>query len=67
MPSNLLRLPSVVSKTGLAKSTIYARITEGTFPAPIKLGPNTVAWQESEIEDWIQDCIEASRPAAESH
>jgi len=32
MNHKLLRLPDVKSITGLSKSTIYARIAEGTFP-----------------------------------
>jgi hypothetical protein len=32
MNHKLLRLPQVKQTTGLSKSTIYARIAEGTFP-----------------------------------
>lgn len=55
----LLRLPDVRRLTGLARSTIYARVADGSFPAPRRLGPRCVAWSESEIAAWI-----ASRPLA---
>ena len=45
----LLRLPEVKAMTGLSKSTIYARISEGTFPKQIPLGPRLVVWVESDI------------------
>ena len=45
----LLRLPQVKASTGLSKSTIYARIAEGTFPKQIPLGPRLVVWVESNI------------------
>ena len=44
MHHKLLRLPQVKQTTGLSKSTIYARIAEGTFPKQIPLGPRLVVW-----------------------
>ena len=40
----LLRLPQVKSITGLSKSTIYARMSEGNFPKQISIGPRLVVW-----------------------
>lgn len=56
-----LRLPDVISRTGLSRSTIYKKIQEGEFPAPIKLGPRASAWIEGEIEEFLQACIRNSR------
>ena len=64
MPSldlKLLRLSSVKSVTGLSKSTIYARIAEGTFPKQIPLGPRLVVWVESDIQNWITEQVSAAR------
>ena len=33
--STLLRLPIVSAESGLSKTTIYARIADGTFPPPV--------------------------------
>ncbi|MDN0082056.1 AlpA family transcriptional regulator [Crenobacter sp. SG2305] len=52
-----LRLPAVMALTGLARSTIYLHIKNGTFPAPVKLGGNSVAWLASEVGAWMADCI----------
>jgi len=57
----LLRLPEVKATTGLSKSTIYARIAEGTFPKQIPLGPRLVVWVESEIQNWIAEQVAATR------
>ncbi|HEC07861.1 MAG TPA: AlpA family transcriptional regulator [Thiolapillus brandeum] len=57
----ILRLPAVMARTGLARSTIWRRVSEGTFPKPIKLGPRATGWIESEIDEWLNQCIEASR------
>jgi prophage regulatory protein len=65
MSNKILRLPAVKSKTGLSRSTIYARVAQGTFPAALILGPNTVGWLEAEVERWIQSQIDASRSRQE--
>ena len=60
---SFLRLPEVKSVTGLSKSSLYALIRANSFPAPIQLGPRTVAWVRSEIKQWAAERIEASRAA----
>ncbi len=51
----ILRRKQVESRTGLSRSTIYARIAEGSFPRPIDLGGGrAVGWLESEIDAWLQ-------------
>lgn len=61
MTNKILRLPEVIERTGRSRSSLYADIDEGTFPAPINLGARAVGWIESEINQWIEDRINASR------
>jgi prophage regulatory protein len=64
MVTTILRLPTVKARTGLSRSTIYLRIAEGSFPAPVSLGGRAVGWIETEVNDWLAKRIEASRKAA---
>ena len=64
MQTTILRLPTVKARTGLSRSTIYLRISEGSFPKPISLGGRSVGWIEAEVNDWLRQQIEASRKAA---
>lgn len=57
----IIRLPLVKARTGLSRSSIYLKIADGTFPAPIGLGARSVGWLESEVIAWINDRISASR------
>lgn len=59
----ILRRRQVEARTGLSRSGIYARIKEGTFPAPVALGPRAVGWVDQEISAWIAGQIQASRAA----
>ncbi len=49
----LLRLCQVLDKTGLKRSQVYAYMRTGDFPKSVKIGPASVAWLESEIDEWI--------------
>jgi prophage regulatory protein len=61
----ILRLPEVKRTTGYSRSSIYSQIAQGTFPKPVRLGKRAVGWLESEIQEWLQRRIDASRkPAA---
>ena len=61
MATKFLRLPEVLARTGLSKSSVWKFVKDGTFPEPIKLGPRARGWIESEIEAHNQARIEASR------
>ena len=62
-PPRILRLPLVRERTGLSRSSIYLRISEGRFPRPVSLGERAVGWLESDITEWLNERIEASRQA----
>lgn len=49
----LLRRHIVEELTGLSRSALYARIKDGTFPSPMKIGKRAVAWRTSDINVWI--------------
>lgn len=68
-PITILRRRDVEARTGLSRSTVYDRINpdsprhDPTFPKPIKLGSGSTAvgWVESEIQDYLEQQIAASR------
>jgi prophage regulatory protein len=64
MTHTILRLPAVKTSTGLSRSTIYLRVSQGTFPKPVSLSGRAVGWLEAEVQEWLQRQIEASRNAA---
>lgn len=64
-PISFLRLPEVQKRTGLKRSTIYARIALGQFPAGVRLTTRNVGWLDNEISAWINERVRASRGVAE--
>ena len=57
MDSYILRLPEVVAKTGLSRSTIYAQIAKGEFPQGIRLGDKARGWLSDELNAWINEKV----------
>jgi prophage regulatory protein len=62
MPHAIIdRLPGVIEKSGLARSTIYKAIASGLWTRPVRLGPRAVGWPSSEC-----DAILAARIAGKT-
>lgn len=55
-----LRIQQVSDMSGLARATIYQRMKLGQFPVQVRLGPKSVAWLASDINDWMQARLAAS-------
>ena len=55
--SRLIRLKEVMHRTGMKRSTIYARVKAGTFPPNFKIGERAAAWNEKDIDAWIDGHI----------
>lgn len=56
-PDRIIRLKTVLFRTGLSRSTIYRKITEGTFPPQIRISIHGAGWRESDINRWIADPV----------
>jgi predicted DNA-binding transcriptional regulator AlpA len=71
MVHSILRLPAVKTRTGLSRSTIYLRVSQGTFPRPVSLGGRAVGWAResrraarSQLE--VGPCEPAATPCCEA-
>jgi prophage regulatory protein len=49
-----LALPQVIATCGMGHSWIYAKLKEGEFPRPVKLGRSS-RWRRSDIAAWLAD------------
>ena len=43
----------VCDRTTLARATIWRKVKDGSFPSPVKISDNRVAWYEHEINEWM--------------
>jgi len=65
-PDRIVRLNTVLARTGLSRSTIYRKIAEGTFPAQLRISVNGAGWRESDINRWVANPV-AWRPEEQAH
>ncbi|MBD2812517.1 AlpA family transcriptional regulator [Xenorhabdus sp. Vera] len=66
LKENLIHLPEVQRRTGYSKAWIYKLIGDGEFLKflkQVKIGPRSIAFIESEIDNWIGQRITESRAA----
>ncbi|MHB0973149.1 MAG: helix-turn-helix transcriptional regulator [Thiobacillus sp.] len=61
---NIIRLPDVMSRTGLSRSSVFLKVKKGEMPPPIKLGVRATGWVAEEIDNWIKQRVAASRGQA---
>ncbi len=54
-PDRILRLATVLERTGLTRSTLYRKIAAGSFPRQISISTRCMGWRESAIETWIRN------------
>ena len=56
-PPRLIRLPEVIARVGLKRSSIYQRMAEGRFPKARSLGRRCAVWVEAEIDCWVAEIV----------
>lgn len=49
----IIRLKTVLARTGLSRSTVYRKIAEGTFPRQLPISVHGAGWHESAVDRWI--------------
>lgn len=62
----IIRLPEVMSMTGLSRSSVYKQQAQGSFPKSIPLtgqGGRAIGWYAYEIEAWIQEKLDSRHTA----
>ena len=56
-PDRILRIRTVLTRSGLSRSTLYRKIGQGTFPKQVRISEYYCGWRESEINRWVSDPI----------
>lgn len=61
MSNSFIRLSEVQRRTGYSKAWIYRLLKENRFPKSVKIGSRSIAFIESEIDEWVEQRIAESR------
>ena len=62
MAITILRIPTVVKRTGRSRSSTYTDIADGTCVPPVRIGPRAIGFPEHEI-----DALNLARVAGKSN
>lgn len=58
---SFIRLSEVQKRTGYSKAWLYKLISQNRFPQSVKIGTRSIAFVESEVNEWINERIAESR------
>jgi len=61
-PDRIIRIRTVLQRTGLSRSTLYRKIAEGSFPKQVQISINGAGWHESAVNRWINDPVGYREP-----
>jgi len=61
MPKTFIRMTETMRRTGYSKAWIYRLMSQKRFPASVKIGSRSIAFVESEVDEWINQRIAESR------
>ena len=54
-PDRILRIKTVLERTGLSRSTMYRKMQNGTFPKNVQISTRCAGWRESAISAWLRN------------
>ena len=54
-PDRILRINTVLERTGLSRSTLYRKIQQGTFPKQIAISTRCTRWRASAVAEWMKN------------
>lgn len=54
-PDRILRIKTVLERTGLSRSTLYRKIERGHFPRQVKIAERCAGWRESAVREWMHN------------
>jgi len=57
--AKFVRLPYIIDRMSISRSSLYRMISEGEFPAPMKVGGCAV-WLESDVDQWVERFLAAN-------
>lgn len=51
----ILRIKTVLERTGLSRSTMYRKMQNGTFPKNVQISERCAGWRESAVSAWLRN------------
>ena len=51
--TRILRMPDVMQKLGISRSTVYRLMSDESFPRQVKIGKRAKGWRLDAVERWI--------------
>lgn len=54
-PERIIRIKTVLERTGLTRSTLYRKVQAGSFPKQVAISTRCAGWRESAVNEWLRN------------
>ena len=51
--TKFISIDEVLEKTSFGRSSLYAKVSKGLFPKPVKVGSRKIAWPQFEVDQMM--------------
>lgn len=51
--TKFISIDEVLEKTTFGRSSLYAKVSKGLFPKPVKVGSRKIAWPQYEVDQMM--------------
>ncbi len=58
-PDRLIRLPEVLGRVGVSKSTLHRMIRQGAFPGAHRLSHRVTVWSDMKLAGWVERIVDS--------
>ena len=56
-PDRILRIKTVLDRTGLRRTTLFRKMGNGTFPCQLRISARCAGWRESAVNAWLKNPV----------
>lgn len=54
-PERIIRIKTVLERTGLSRSTLYRKMQDGSFPKSVRISLRCAGWREAAVNTWLHN------------
>ena len=51
----IIRIKTVLERTGLSRSTLYRKMQDGSFPKSVRISLRCAGWREAAVNTWLHN------------
>jgi prophage regulatory protein len=59
--THLIRMPEVLKRVGVSRTTLYQMLAKGAFVQPVRISERAIGFRSDEVDAWFEALVKAPR------